>query len=211
MRRLRRDDEARALYALSYERNRDDPYSILGFADLYARHPDWTLTDSEKEWLHRDEEEWRGNPWNSFTPSPVTSIDVGSGGDIPYIRGFYRPDRATDFDYRWSQGRATIRIPVPSGSAFGAITLRMSAPALGPPESMPVTVSINGASPIKLEVPAGWTDYAVQLPRSEGTGGKTINIEIESPRRSPALLQPGSNDPRNLGVGIGRITLTDGR
>ncbi|HKP52790.1 MAG TPA: hypothetical protein VJ183_09055 [Chloroflexia bacterium] len=208
---LGREDEARTLYAQSYERNRDDPYSILGFADLYARHPDWDLTDAEREWLHRDEEEWRGNPWNSFTPSPITSIDVGSGGDIPYVRGFYRPDQAPDFDYRWSQGRATIRIPTPSGSTFDALTLRMSAPALGPPEAMPVSVLINGATPVKLEVPAGWADYEVQLPGGKVVGGGTIFIEIESPRRSPALLQPGSNDPRNLGVGIDRITLDDGR
>jgi hypothetical protein len=210
-RRLGRDDEARTLYAQAYERNRDDPYSILGFADLYARHSEWDPTDAERDWLNRDEEEWRGNPWNSFVPSPITSVDVGSGGDIPYIRGFYKPDRAPDFNYRWSQGRATIRIPVPTGSTFGTVTLRMSAPALGPPEPMPVTIQISGYPPVVLDVPAGWTDYEVQLPEGAGAGGNTIIIEIESPRRSPSLLQPGSNDPRNLGVGIDRITLSSER
>ena len=210
-RRLGKDDEARALYAQAYERNRDDPYSILGFADLYARHPDWDPTDAERDWLNRDEEEWRGNPWNSFAPSATTSVNVGSGGDIPYIRGFYKPDRSPDFDYRWSQGRATIRIPVPPGSTFRGVNLRMSAPALGPPEPMPVTVQTGGQPATTLQVPAGWADYDVQLPEGAGAGGKTIIIEIESPRRSPALLQPNSNDPRNLGVGIDSITLSNDR
>jgi hypothetical protein len=206
---LRRDDQARTLYAEAWERNRDDAYGILGFADLYARHPDWNLTADERNWLRRDEGDWRGNPWNSFVPSPITNIDVGSGGDIPYIRGFYKPDHAPDFDYRWSEGRATIRIPVPQGQSFDTINMRMSAPGIGPPEAMPVRISVSGGSTMALEVPAGWADYRLQLPKGAGTGGKTLVLELESPRRSPRLLQPGSNDPRDLGVGIDRITLSE--
>src|SRR5207248_2640842 len=119
-------DQARALYMQAWGYNADDPYGLLGFADLANRHPEWQLTPDEQKWLDRDEQEWRGNPWNSFHPTPTVTVDVGTGRDIAYILGFYPPDRSQTplFDYRWSRGRSTVRIPVPAGKKFNGMTLK---------------------------------------------------------------------------------------
>lgn len=209
-REVRKDDYSRALYAEARRRYPDDPYGILGFAALVSRHAEWRLTQDERQWLNHDESEWRGNPWNSFQPPPAISIDVGTGWDIGYIRGFHKRDRlASDLDYRWSKGRATVRIPVPSGGiAFASVTLRMSAPAVGPSEPMPVTISVNDSQPIVLSVPIGWADYRLPLPQGAASPGKTLILDIQSPTRNPSQLQPGSSETRNLGVGVDRVALT---
>jgi hypothetical protein len=196
------DDEARTLYAEGRALNPDDPYGILGFADLAAMHPDWQLTTDEQAWLMRDENQWRGNPWNSFQPAPTSEVDIGTGRDIPYILGFYTPDRDTGFDYRWSMGRSHIRmIPPSTAGPANAITLRMSAPAVGASDPMQVVVTVNG-QPTTLTVPVGWAEYAVSGP---ALPSNTINITIESPTRDLGVLQPNSADKRKLGVGIDKV------
>jgi hypothetical protein len=206
-----KDDQARAMYMLGWSHNPDDPYGILGFSDLVSRHPEWQLTADERNWLNRDESQWRGNPWNSFHPDPTNAIDVGTGRDLPYITGFYQSDRSRnpDFDYRWSQGRSTIRIPVPAGQSYNAATLRLSAPGIGPPAPMPVSISVNGGPPTLLPVPSGWADYSVPLLPGAGEPGKTVTLTITSPTRSPAQYQPNSPDTRNLGVGVERVSLSN--
>ena len=204
-----RDDEARSLYEESRRRNPHDPYSMLGFADLAAKHPEWALTAGEATWLNMDETEWRGNPWNSLRPSPSTSIDVGTDRDIGYQLGFFKSERPPDnFDYRWSRGRSTIRIPIPagsSGSEYRSVILRMSAPALGTEPFMQVSVSVAGSAPQTFEVPVGWADYKVGLPQVSGRGGELLVLRIESPTRNP---QADSREKRSLGVGLDRVTLS---
>lgn len=201
-------DGARKAYGKVYDLNQDDPYAILGFADLAARNPDWVLTPEEQAWLYRDEVEWRGNPWNSFSPTPARAVDVGTGRDIPYVLGFHRPDREPTIDYRWSMGRSHIRMSVPATGEEDptVVTLVMSAPAVGTGEAMPVTVTINGRAN-SLSVPVGWAGYSFPLPDNSDH----INITIESPTRDLAILQPDSPDKRKLGVGLDRVTLLEDR
>jgi hypothetical protein len=207
------DNQARQVYARSRDFAPDEAYSILGFADLAARHAEWEFTAGERDWLLRDELEWRGNPWNSFRPSPIRIVDVGTGGDSGYIRGFYRPDQPSpDFNYRWSRGRALVRIPVPSGSVnvVRLVSLRMSAPGIGPNAPMRVKVVANGSQVTELQVAPGWADYNVLLPTDIGAPGSTVTLEITSPTLKVADYVPDSNDPRSLGVGIDSITLVEG-
>jgi hypothetical protein len=202
-RRQGRADEARSLYARSRDLNPEDSYGILGFADLAFQHPEWTLTQDERDWLRRDESDWRGNPWNSFQPSPTDAVDVGTGREIAYIRGFHLPDSPSpDLDYRWTRGRSTIRIPIPPGTTYNAVTLRMSAPSIGPSTPISVSISIDGSTPANINVPPGWADYTLPI-----SPGKTLTIEVVSATRTPSRLEPNSRDDRNLGVGIDRITL----
>lgn len=207
--RSEQDDAARELYARSRTLNPDDPYGLLGFADLAYRHVrDWKLTQEESDWLAQDEIAWRGNPWNSFRPSATTRVDVGDGREAGYILGFYGvEDAGAGLNYRWSRGRATVRIPAPSGSSFGAVTLNMSAPALGEARPMDVEVSVDGGEPTRLTVLVGWADYSLPL-RPHAEGSATVTLEITSPTLSPAQLQPGSNDTRNLGIGVSSVKLT---
>ncbi|MEA2574558.1 MAG: hypothetical protein QOH93_1856 [Chloroflexia bacterium] len=203
------DDAARQVYARTRELAPDDAYSILGFADLAARHPEWAFTARERDWLLRDESDWRGNPWNSFHPSPTRAIDVGRGGDSVYIRGFYRPDQPSpDFNYRWSRGRAMLRIPLPPGT-FKAVSLRMSAPGIGPNEPKQVNAVTNDALINQLQEAPGWADYSEPIP-ARATQGGTLTLQITSPTRRVADYVPDTNDPRSLGVGIDSVTLVEG-
>lgn len=213
----RRPDDARASYEKVYNLNPDDPYAMLGFAQLATLNPQWQLTQEEQAWISRDESEWRGNPWNSFTPLSTRDavrnnapgldeeIDVGTGRDIPYVLGFQRPDREPAINYRWSLGRSHIRVPSPGTSAFGpsTLTLVMSAPAVGAGDPMPVVVTIDGKS-TPLTVPVGWQNYDFEV----NPGSSFVNITIESPTRDLALLQPDSPDKRKLGVGVDKVLLT---
>lgn len=201
------DDLARQEYALSRNLAPDDPYSILGFADLAARHSEWTLTPAEHKWLLRDESDWRGNPWNSFQPSPTASIDIGTGSDLAYIRGFYTPDaESPTFNYRWSEGRSWVRVPLPAVRQYKSVRLRMSAPAVGPRQPIAVTVTADG-TPTTLQVHVGWADYTVPLPAFAQFGSRTLTLEITCPTRKVTDYAPNSTDPRSLGVGIDTITL----
>ena len=203
-----KDDEARVLYNKGLSLNSEDPYGLLGLSNLAFRHPEWRLTAQEQASISRDEAAWRGNPWNSFAPTPANTVDVGTGRDTAYIRGFHRPEQAPGgLNYRWSEGRSTLRLPVPPGGPYRSITLRLAAPALGGAGAMPVAVSVAGGAPATFSVSPAWQDYTLPLPRDTGQPGSTIYVQMTGPTRSPAELQPGSTDTRQLGVGLDRVAL----
>ncbi len=205
----RLDDLARQQYETSRRLAPDDPYSILGFADLANRHADWKLTGDERKWVLRDESDWLGNPWNSFHPSTLRDerLDIGSGRDIGYIRGFYAPDQpSSSFNYRWSRGRSTVRIPASGTAPYKFAKLRLSAPGIGPNDPMAVRIEAEGEG-TTLNVAPGWADYTIKLPTEKQTTGQVITLEITSPTRKVSQYMPNSNDPRSLGVGIDSISL----
>lgn len=203
------DDLARQQYQTSRHLAPDDPYSILGFADLANRHTNWKLTGDERKWLARDESDWLGNPWNSFHPSALRygRLDIGSGADIPYIRGFYAPDQpSSSFDYRWSRGRSTVRIPASDSAPYKVARLRLSAPNIGPRDPMEVRIEVQGEA-TTLNVAQGWTDYTINLPTAKQAAGQVLTLEITSPTRKVSQDTANSNDPRSLGVGLDSISL----
>jgi hypothetical protein len=193
------DDEARRLYDDALQRG-DDPRSVLGLADLVYGHPEWTLTSDERRRLGTDPNELRGLPWNTFRATPLARLMVGQPGDLAYLQGFQAAERAGGTPFRWSAGRADLRLPAPPGSAPAtALRLRLAAPPIGPPGAWPVTITVAGAAPVTLPVAPGWADYTVPL-RPAVVGD--VRVRLDSPVRRPAALDPASSDSRLLGVGV---------
>jgi hypothetical protein len=200
-RRQGQDDAARRAYGDAI-RHGEDPRSILGLADLFYRHPDWTPTAEERRWFAGDPNNLRGLPWNEFRAGPLTRLAVGPLGDIAYLQGFQAAERA-DTAFRWSKGQADLRLPAPPGAPpAAALRLRLSVPAIGPSDPWPVTVTVAGAAPVTLAVGPGWTDYTVPL-RPAVAGD--LRVHLTSPARSPATFDPASSDTRLLGVGVQRL------
>jgi hypothetical protein len=195
-----RDDEARRLYSEALGRG-DDPRAVLGLADLVYRHPDWTLTAGERRRLGTDPNELRGLPWNTFRATPLARLTVGQPGDLAYLQGFQAGERVGEIPFRWSAGRADLRLPAPEGSAPAtALRLRLAAPPIGPPGAWPVTITVDGAGQqVILQVAPGWADYTVPL-RPAVAGD--LRVRLDSPVRRPATLDPASSDSRLLGVGV---------
>src|SRR5262249_3981980 len=142
----------------------------------------------------------RGAPWNSFRATPLLRLVVGQPGDLAYLQGFHLPERADDAPYRWSAGRADLRLPAPPGAppATG-LRLHLAAPPVGPPDPWPVTVAVDGAAPVTLQVPPGWAEYIVPL--APAVGGD-LRLHLTSPVRSPATFSHAAADRRLLGVGV---------
>jgi hypothetical protein len=193
------DDEARRLYNAALDRG-EDPRSVLGLADLVYRHPEWTLTAAERRRLDTDPNELRGLPWNTFRATPLPRLAVGQPGDLAYLQGFQTAERAGDILFRWSAGRADLRLPAPAGApAATTLRLRLAAPPIGPPGDWPVTIAVAGAAPVTLAVAPGWADYTVPL-RPAVAGD--LRVRIAGPVRSPTTFDPASSDSRLLGVGV---------
>jgi hypothetical protein len=102
--------------------------------------------------------------------------------------------------FRWSAGRADLRLPAPPEAAPAtALRLRLAAPPIGPPGAWRVTITVAGAAPVTLPVAPGWADYTVPL-RPAVVGD--VRVRLDSPVRRPAALDPASSDSRLLGVGV---------
>jgi hypothetical protein len=193
------DDAARRLYGAAFTQT-TDPRAVLGLADLVARHPAWSLTADEINWLKPDPDDLRGPVWNGFQPTPLPRLVVGGPGDWPYIAGFQSAEQAGGVPFRWSGGRAEIRLPAaPGAPPVTAVHLRMAAPPIGPPSAWPVTIRVDGAAPVVLQFGPAWADYTVPLtPAVSGT----IRIHVDSPVRRPQDYAPTARDSRLLGVGV---------
>jgi hypothetical protein len=193
------DADARRLYGEAM-RLGEDPRSVLGLAALVYGHPEWTLTADERRQLQTDPNELRGAPWNSFRPPPVERLTVGQVGDLAYLQGFQPAERDGATPFRWSGGQSDLRLPaIPDAAPATAIRLRLAAPPLGPPTSWPVTIQVDGAAPVTLQVGAGWAEY--EVPLSPPLSGD-LRLHLSSPVRSPHTLDPASPDQRLLGVGV---------
>ncbi|HUP27879.1 MAG TPA: hypothetical protein VM409_05540 [Chloroflexia bacterium] len=47
--------------------------------------------------------------WDHIRPAPAKDIEIGSGLDVGYIRGFYGPETAGGQTFRWTAGKTMIR------------------------------------------------------------------------------------------------------
>src|SRR5688572_17310007 len=79
--------------------------------------------------------------WDHINPPPTGEIDVGSGFDIGYIRGFYGPETDAGGTYRWSGPQAEFRNFSPELSS----TIEWS--GWRPGRVAPARVTLTGTGP----------------------------------------------------------------
>ncbi len=133
--------------------------------------------------------------WDHLSPPAVDAIELGSGLDIGYVRGFYGAERDQDGrTFRWSGEHPDIR-----GNRDGSNKLRITWSGWRPtglPLAHP-SIQRQDNSSFVTELPnaQGWTETAIDL----GIAGKTpLKISVNS------FIGAG-NDPRLLGVRISKV------
>jgi 4-amino-4-deoxy-L-arabinose transferase-like glycosyltransferase len=139
--------------------------------------------------------------WDHLSPPAVDAIELGSGLDIGYVRGFYGTERDQDGrTFRWSGAHPEIR-----GKNGAPNELRITWSGWRPtglPLARPGIITSEGgrASMITAELPnaPSWTNTTIDL----GTTGETsLKISVNS------FIGAG-NDPRLLGVRISKIEVS---
>src|SRR6266496_2272264 len=97
---------------------------------------------------------------------PVTSvIDIGSGGDEPFVQGFsFRENLPDKSNVRWSNGHGEIDF-VGLGAQDGMLILRYAAPR--PSGTAQVTVAINGIVRSSLVSSGDFQFYEIPVTRAD--------------------------------------------
>ena len=124
-------------------------------------------------------------------------IEVGGAGDDRYLRGFHGRERM-ERPFRWSMGSSQLILPVPPDKAC-TITLEgdFSANAVAADSGLYL-----GDKPLAL-LQAG-APLSADLPP---TGEGLVRLELRCQGWVPQEVQPGSVDPRTLGVQVSTITV----
>lgn len=124
---------------------------------------------------------------------PVTSvIDIGSGGDEPFIQGFsFRENLPDHSNVRWSNGHAQIHL-VGLGAQDGTLTLRYAAPR--PTGTARVSLTANDLARSSTVPSADFQSYEIPITRGDIGIGGDLNLILDS----DTFSQPP--DTRELGL-----------
>ncbi len=148
--------------------------------------------------------------WDHLTPPPTNDIEVGSGLDIGYVRGFYGPE--TDEggkQYRWSTADAEIKGLVPSEASPVNLTVELngwrppSAPA-----AEPLVQSGSFAPPASYPDPVLNRDNVwANITLTAGSAPLSDTSDTVEVRSRPFV--PGGDDPRLLGLRISTVQVAE--
>lgn len=139
-------------------------------------------------------------------------VNIGDLGDDEFIGdGWYgREGAASSSDKgkpaynrsRWTEGEATVTLPVKSGAAYTA-RIRLAVISNKPP----ATVSIeNGSAVIVQGGPP--TAVTLEIPAQLTTGHRSLLLKIASKGWVPAHDEPGNGDKRLLGARVFAVEMT---
>lgn len=114
--------------------------------------------------------------------------------------GFHGQETSGGQPVRWTDGNATIRIPV-FGGRTDRIRLDLASAA---PGGTKLRITVQGRDVAEINVPSeGWSGL-IQIPLAESG---EVTIELASSTFVPAEVLPSSNDTRVLGVMVRGIIL----
>lgn len=150
--------------------------------------------------------------WDHLSPNPVEIIELGSGLEIGYVRGFHGPEvDAEGVSYRWTTDRAEFRMLSSGFGAYPRIVWSGWRPE-GLPQAQVSIAAQDGkaAGPIPVSVSPSWEVRELEQ----------IERRVARPPRQPVSSLPvyelggairvntfvlGGSDPRLLGVRVARI------
>lgn len=194
---LRTDDTRDALAQLRPDEPADrfEPYIIRGEAARLSGDLDAARTFFNERVVKLAGDDALQWAWDHIHPPPVTTLEIGSGLDIGYIRGFYPPETSKDgLVFRWTTGQAEVRGIRLSGDQIG-ITLS----GWRPDGSPPAQVSIRSPE-AEQEKKTTLTTQDVWTNEELITGPGTYSL-----RTSVNEFVPGGSDPRLLGVRVSSV------
>jgi hypothetical protein len=124
-------------------------------------------------------------------------LAIGEPGDGSYLEGWYDPEKAGR-PFRWSAGKSRLILPVVPGKSY-ALRLEVAGPARALGGAVGLYCGGVLIAPFKA---AG--ELAATLPAS---ASDTIEVELRCHSWIPAQTDPGSKDPRALGVQATRLSM----
>jgi 4-amino-4-deoxy-L-arabinose transferase-like glycosyltransferase len=141
-------------------------------------------------------EDWA---WDHLKPPVTSTIELGSGLDLGYVRGFYGPEKDTGGRmFRWSSDEAQVRGLQPSASTNFVWSGWRPAGLPGAPALLTWPTgsgsSTNQAQPISLDNSPSWTTSQIKME----VGSQPISID------SSPFIGAG-NDQRLLGLRVAEI------
>jgi 4-amino-4-deoxy-L-arabinose transferase-like glycosyltransferase len=147
--------------------------------------------------------------WGHLNPPVVDTLEVGSGVDLGYIRGFHGPETdGSGQSYRWTTGSATIRnVAAVAGSPSIEVTWSGWRPDSAPAARMDLIAKPPGDVPaivkaVTLPNSLDWSSYMAPDPGSVQDAGYVPGTTL---LRVDAFV-PGGSDPRLLGIRLARIS-----
>ncbi len=142
--------------------------------------------------------------WRWFTSPPPTTLDVGGGLDLGWIRGFYAAESG---DWRWTTAYATMRLaavaPNATASDDQARILQLRLAAGRPPGTPAPTlhIQVEQQSVGNFQVASDWRTYHLLLPAAtNATPSTELVVTLHSPTFTPRTYDRASDDGRTLSV-----------
>jgi 4-amino-4-deoxy-L-arabinose transferase-like glycosyltransferase len=144
--------------------------------------------------------------WDHLSPPAVVTIDIGSGLDIGYVRGFDIPEvDSAGVPFRWSAGDAQVR----GLASKSAVTVRVTASGWRVPAQARATISIHAThvdqwtvlepNRVALKNLPGWE--TLELPVA-GVSQSAIAVSMNL---NDNMFVAGGSDPRLLGIRVSRV------
>ncbi len=131
------------------------------------------------------------------------TVYVGSSNDDQSVRGFYDAEGKGNFTYRWSEGRALVRLPLGIFPGEADIVLSGNRPGSKPPG---VTLGLpDKADPLaRIQSTGDFVTYPVRLP----TGGAKWNpFDTQDLLIVPSDTAIPPRENRALGVAVERVVV----
>lgn len=131
----------------------------------------------------------------------VNRLDVGTGDDGLYLRGFHDPEESAGATFRWTSERAEIAIPAAPGNSDWEIALRLGSrrpPGLASP---PVQVYIDDRLVGRFDSVVDFQDYRFRIARP-AVAAENLTVRLVAETFDPA----GDDDNRALGVAFDSAT-----
>jgi dolichyl-phosphate-mannose-protein mannosyltransferase len=134
----------------------------------------------------------------------LREVDVGGSDDFQ-VSGFYDKEGGGDHTYRWTGRCASLYLPGARAGDMLTLTTSTGRRPVGVPVS--VSVSIGGQGVGVFPAGADWADHTVRLPDPLPPGPPLVRLD--APTFRPVNTLAGETDPRDLGVMVDRVRLSE--
>ncbi len=166
----------------------------MAIGDLWRYFERWELAEkflTASQVSSSERTDWM---WGRSLSPPQSQLDIGSGLDIGFIKGFQRPEWDGQQWFRWTTRKAEVRLS--AGANSSRIIVKMA--GYRPPGWPPVRTQliVDGTTVWEGEVAWPWKEVSIY---TAGTPG-TVDLAIMSD-----TFVPGFHDKRELGVMVSQI------